>query len=63
MASGSSSREKDDLEDMMNMLGLSKEYLDDVIFEKEDLPPLDSIRWLAIIRVLHGEGIQRVLVL
>lgn len=51
LASRSSSREKDDLEEMMNMLGLCEEYLDDVVFEKEDPPPVDSVCWLAIIRV------------
>jgi hypothetical protein len=53
--SGSGTKEKEDIEEMMKRLGLTEDDLDDVVFE-EEAPPLneESTRWLAIARV-HTE--------
>jgi hypothetical protein len=53
MNQGSSSSVRDEvgIEKMLQQLGISKEDLDDVIFEEEEQPPPEATRWLAIARV------------
>ena len=47
-ASGSG---KDDVARMMSELGISDQVLDDVVFEDEELPPIEPHRWMALARV------------
>ena len=46
-AAGSSGT--DDVEKMMNDLGLRAEDIDDVVFEEKEAPP-EAIRWIALAR-------------
>uniref|UniRef100_A0ACD6ABP0 Uncharacterized protein n=1 Tax=Avena sativa TaxID=4498 RepID=A0ACD6ABP0_AVESA len=50
-AACSSDKGKTNLESMMEKLGLGEEDLDDVIYEEQAPPPVETTRWLAIARV------------
>ena len=47
-ASGSKTVDLEDVAEMMERLGLLEDDLDDVVFEEQEAPPPESIRWMAL---------------
>jgi hypothetical protein len=48
--SGSGSKKPDDLDDLLQRLGIDEDEIDDLIFEDTDLPK-EGIKWMALARV------------
>ncbi|XP_020148031.1 uncharacterized protein [Aegilops tauschii subsp. strangulata] len=55
-ASGSGAKGKGKLEDIMQELALKEEDLDDVIFEDDDAPAEEELRWMVLARVHMDKG-------
>lgn len=47
---------KGKIEDLMEELALKEDDLDDVVFEKDDAPPEEDLRWMIVIRVHMDKG-------
>ena len=54
--SGSGSKGKGKLEDLMQELVLKEDDLDDVIFEDDDEPAEEELRWMILARVHMDKG-------
>jgi hypothetical protein len=49
-ASGSGSKEKETIDDMLNRLGIEEEEFDDLVFEEEEAPK-EGLKWMALAKV------------
>ena len=47
---------KGNLEEMMQELSLKEDDLDDVIFEDDDAPAVEKLRWMILARVQMDKG-------
>lgn len=54
--SASGAKGKGKLEDLMKELALKEEDLDDVVFEEEDAPADEDLRWMILARVHMDKG-------
>jgi hypothetical protein len=50
-ASGSGGEKAEGLDDLLNRLGIEEDEIDDLIFEEEETPPKEGIKWMALARV------------
>jgi hypothetical protein len=48
---GSGSKRKEAIGEMLKRLGIEDDELDDLVFEEEDSPPIHGIKWMALAKV------------